>query len=230
MSASSPKVAALFVSEVGPYAQDPRFDAWGKTRDARLYHGDKPCVCHSPCERWGRFANGGPTAKAVFVLGDDGGCFQSALDNVRRVGGVLEHPQGSHAWGWFGLPYPPKTGWSPRDPWGGRSTYIDQGAYGHPAKKPTWLYAILPTFPDLRWERVWGRPRIGGDGFHSKLERAKAKARVGPKTKDKGFHPNVPDEWRWRTPDALKDELYAMAASCIGWKPTKPSTVQAVLA
>jgi len=99
----------------------------------------------------------------------------------------------------------------------GRSAYIDQGAYGHPAKKPTWLYAILPAFPELRWERVWDRPRIGGDGFHSSAERARAKARVG------GFEksPQVPSEWRWRTPDALKDALFEMAASCIGWTPRR---------
>ncbi len=214
-------VAALYVSEVGPYAKDPRFDAYGISRDARTYQGKAPVVGHSPCERYGRFATGGPTAKKVFVVGDDGGCFKSCLENVRRVGGVLEHPQGSKAWIIYDLPRPPSKGWSPADEWGGRSCYIDQGAYGHPAKKPTWLYAVLPEFPELRWKRVKGLPRIGGDGFHSKRERAKAKARITPRSKATGFHPNIPTEWRWRTPDALKDALHGMADSCHGWEPAR---------
>jgi hypothetical protein len=218
---SQAPVAALYVSEVGPYAADPRFDAWGIQRDARAYAGSLPVVGHPPCERWGRFATGGPTAKRAFTKGDDGGCFASCLGNVRRLGGVIEHPQGSYAFQHFGLPTPPRRGWSPPDEHGGRSTYIDQGAYGHPAKKPTWLYAVLPSYPELNWTRVWGLPRIGGDGFHSKLERAKAKARVTPPSKATGFHPNIPDHWRWRTPDSLKDALFAMAASCHGWKPSR---------
>lgn len=214
-------IAALFVAEKGPYASDPRFDAWGVTRDARSYAGPAPVVAHPPCERWGRFAEGSPTNKR-FQLGDDGGCFEAALAAVRRSGGVIEHPQGSHAFRHFGLPIPPRRGWSVPDRFGGRSCYIDQGAYGHPAKKPTWLYAVLPAFPDLNWTRVWGRPRIGGDGFHSTAERARAKARVGGKPRFE----QVPAEWNWRTPDDLKTVLHDLAASCIGWTPPPPRTRQ----
>lgn len=212
-------IAALFVSEEGPYAADPRFDAWGVGRDARTWPGGSPVIAHPPCERWGRMAKGSPRAQ-LYEVGDDGGCFQAALDAVRTFGGVIEHPQGSHAFGWHGLPIPSGRGWTPADPWGGRSTYIDQGAYGHPAKKPTWLYAILPTFPRLNWTRVWGRPYIGGDGYHGKAERDRAKA------SSKGVQkmPQIPKDWNWRTPDALKDELHAMAASCIGWTPRRIHT------
>lgn len=199
-------VAALFVSEVGPYAEDPRFDAWGVERDARGYDGDDPVVAHPPCERWGRMAKGSPTSQR-FEIGDDGGCFESALSSVRRCGGVLEHPQGTHAFRRFNLPTPPRKGWSHPDEHGGRSCYIDQGAYGHPAKKPTWLYAVVPEFPPLDWTRVWGRARIGGDGYHSSAERARAKARQGGAPKFE----QVPPEWRWRTPDRLKDTLYELA-------------------
>lgn len=208
------KVAALFVDDAGPYAADPRFDAWGVARDARSYAGSDPVVAHPPCERWGRMAKGSPTAQR-FEIGDDGGCFKAALAAVRRCGGVLEHPQGSHAWPRFGLPRPPAKGWSPPDENGGRSCYIDQGAYGHPAKKPTWLYAVLPAFPALDWTRVWGRPRIGGDGYHSTQERARAKARAGGPPRFQ----QVPTEWRWRTPDRLKDELHALATSARGAPP-----------
>lgn len=212
-------VAALFVAAKGPYANDPTVDAWTKERDARTYAGNLPIVGHSPCERWGAFAKGGPTAKRPFEVGDDGGCFAFALATVRRVGGVLEHPRGSKAWAAFGLPVPSGRGWSPADEYGGRSCYIDQGAYGHPAKKPTWLYAVLPSYPEMRWERVWGRPRIGGDGFHTALERKKAKARTTPKR-----IPNIQRKWRWMTPEDLKVQLLEMARSCAGWTPTRRQT------
>lgn len=217
-------IAALFVSEQGPYATDARFDAWGVSRDARTYAGNAPGVGHPPCERWGRMAKGSPKAQR-FEVGDDGGCFASCLANIRRTGGVIEHPQGSHAFRHFGLPIPPRKGWSHPDEHGGRSAYIDQGAYGHPAKKPTWLYAVLPSYPELDWTRVWDRPRIGGDGFHSSAERARAKARVGG---IKPF-PQIAPAWRWRTPDRLKDELHGMASSCLGWSPAPRVPKQAPL-
>lgn len=211
-------IAALFVAENGPYSSEPGVDAWGVSRDARTYAGSLPIVGHPPCERWGFFSEGGPTAKRPFKTGDDGGCFAHALATVRRVGGVLEHPRLSKAWPAFGLPIPRGKGWTHADAYGGRSCYIDQGAYGHPAKKPTWLYAVLPVYPELRWDRVWGRPRVGGDGYHSALERAKDKARLGgPKKR----HPKIPDHWRWRTPPELKAALIAMAESCHDWAPTR---------
>lgn len=224
MTESSPKVAALFVAEDGPYVKDPRFDAWPEARDARLYAGPMPVVAHPPCQRWGRFAEGSPQKKDK-KLGDDGGCFEAALRAVRTYGGVLEHPQGTHAFRHFRLPIPDGKRWTPPDAFGGRSIYIDQGAYGHPAKKATWLYAVLPgSYPRMLSHRVWGRPRIGGDGYHSSRERERAKA-AG---KHKPFQ-QVPAEWNWRTPDPLKDRLYLMAASCIGWKPELRQQ-QAVLA
>ena len=51
--------------------------------------------------------------------GDDAGCFKSALFDVRRFGGVLEHPEHSHAWKHFGLPKPPRDGgWIKADDFG----------------------------------------------------------------------------------------------------------------
>lgn len=44
------------------------------------------------------------------TLGDDGGCFESALASVRRFGGVIEHPWGSLAWPHFGLTTPGRGG------------------------------------------------------------------------------------------------------------------------
>lgn len=218
------QVVALYVDEKGPYANDRRFEIYGITRDARTYQGNRPCVCHPLCQRYGRMAKGSPGHQR-YEVGDDGGGFVHCRDTVRRVGGVIEHPAGSHAYTMHGLPIPPKTGWSHPDPWGGRSCRIDQGAYGHPAKKATWLYAVLPHYPELDWTRVSGLAWIGGDGYHGKRERDRAKS------SSKGIvkREQVPKDWNWRTPDRLKEVLYEMAASAIGWKPGVAVPLQAVL-
>jgi hypothetical protein len=59
-------------------------------------------------------ASGTATRKPhQYRLGEDGGCFEAALTAVRNYGGVLEHPEDSLAWGYFGLMTPPPTGgWS----------------------------------------------------------------------------------------------------------------------
>lgn len=58
-------VVALYVAEDGPYATDPRVEAWGVTRDARLYRGDVPAVTHPECKRWGRMAKGSPSIQRI---------------------------------------------------------------------------------------------------------------------------------------------------------------------
>lgn len=56
------------------------------------------------------------------------------------MGGVLEHPAWSDAFGAFGIAPPKPGGWQ-RTICGGWTCYVEQGRYGHPAKKATWLYA-----------------------------------------------------------------------------------------
>lgn len=92
-------VAVLYAYADGPYAGLDGVDVWDVTRDARTYAGPHPVVAHPPCERWGRYWHGGPSAKVRRTKGDDGGCFASALASVRRWGGVLEHPEASMARG-----------------------------------------------------------------------------------------------------------------------------------
>lgn len=173
------RVAVLYAYPNGPYAESPNVDIWGEDRDARTYDGDDPVVAHPPCSRWCRLA-GLVEARWGHKRGEDGGMFASALANVRRVGGVLEHPAYSDAWAAFGLPIPGARGWQ-RGSCGGWSCYVEQGRYGHPAKKATWLYAFGVELPTLRWGREldtaskagvsWcgnrvsngmvGRPRVG---------------------------------------------------------------------
>jgi hypothetical protein len=105
-------VAALFVMRGGPYWDLPGIDPWDDSRDARLYVGPHPVIAHPPCERWGRYWHGGPSARVRRVKGDDGGCFAAALRSVRAFGGVLEHPGASAAWDEFGLAQPSRAGGS----------------------------------------------------------------------------------------------------------------------
>ena len=201
-------IAALFVSRSGPYWNREGVDAWDIERDARKYDGPWPVVAHPPCERWGRYWSGGPSAKVRRTLGDDGGCFKSALENVERCGGVLEHPEASHAFKEFGLVVPPKTGgWFHDGSRGDFETWtccVEQGHYGHPARKATWLYyAGVNPPPSL----IWG-PSSGvrlDEGFHSKAERDAARAAGVPPRKRLSTVQNIV------TPPAFADLLISLA-------------------
>jgi hypothetical protein len=181
-------VAALFVATGGVYFGMPDVDPWDCRRDARLYDGPYPVVAHPPCERWGRYWGGGPMLHGTprqKKLGDDGGCFAAALSAVRRFGGVLEHPEASHAWKHHGLWTPPKGGtWVPAGD-GGWTCCVEQGHYGHAARKATWLYvsdpALVPRHEDMKWGPSHARTRAD-EGFHSREERKAARdAGIAPR-------------------------------------------------
>lgn len=168
------QVAALFAQTNGIYFGLDGVDPWDVHRDARLYSGPYPVVAHPPCERWGRYWSGGPSAKVRRKLGDDRGCFQAALEAVRKYGGILEHPEGSHAWRHFELNLPPRSGgWVNADFLGGWTCCVEQGHYGHRARKATWLYAFGVELPELKWGSSGKRERLE-DGFHSAEERRRA--------------------------------------------------------
>lgn len=141
-------IAALFIDEKGSYPTLPEVDAWGITRDARLYQGTDRVIAHPPCSVWCQLAYVNQ-ARYGHKVGEDGGCFASALASVRRCGGVLEHPAKSLAWKTFGLRRPLRGSWQPDgDAW---VTEVSQGAYGHRARKATWLYVVGPKPEDLDW-------------------------------------------------------------------------------
>jgi hypothetical protein len=204
-------VAALYVAAGGAYANLPGVDAWDEARDARLYAGPHPVVAHPPCQRWGKLWAGQPlhikrTGQRK-TKGDDGGCFAAALDAVRRFGGVLEHPWGSHAWPHFGLNVPPRSGgWVAADWHGGWTCCIEQGRYGHHARKPTLLLAYGATLPSLDWGASQATldpaivKRIG-------LERAKRRGEVGAKGGGTDSAPRI------GTPEPFRDMLLSMARS-----------------
>lgn len=204
-------IAALFVQTNGCYFGVPGVDPWDEARDARLYDGPHPVVAHPPCQRWGRYWNGGPSAKVARAKGDDGGCFAAALASVRKWGGVLEHPEASAAWEAFGLAAPPRNGgWIMADWISGHSGWtccVEQGAYGHQARKATWLYAHGVALPSLKWGPAAGDFVRLDEGFHSKEERARA-----IKT---GACQRLSKRQRAATPHAFRDVLLGMARSAV---------------
>lgn len=199
-------IAALYVETGGAYFGLSGVDPWDIKRDARSYAGPHPVVAHPPCKRWGRYARGGPSAKTPRVIGDDGGCFKSALAAVEWWGGVLEHPEASHAWKRFGIVSPPKRGgWVPaglyRPGW---TCCVYQGHYGHRAPKATWLYAFGIELPQLRWGPVDGA-RID-DGYHTAEDRRAAKLRGESWDTER-----LSKRERLATPPAFRDVLISMA-------------------
>ncbi len=149
-------IAALYVQTGGCYYGLEGVDPWDQARDARQYSGPWPVVAHPPCQRWGKLWAGQPLHIKLTgerkTKGDDDGCFRSALSAVRVFGGILEHPEGSHAWAHFGLNRPAREGgWVVADFDGGWTCCVEQGRYGHYARKPTWLYAAHCTLPELDW-------------------------------------------------------------------------------
>lgn len=201
-------VAALYVASNGCYFGLPGVDPWDKARDARAYAGPYPVVAHPPCERWGRYWGGAPSTWPRLKLGDDGGCFASALAAVRRWGGVLEHPEGSHAWRHFNLNMPPRGGaWVVADFEGGWTCCVEQAHYGHRARKATWLYAHGVDLPSLAWGKAPGDFVRLDEGFHSKEERARA-----IKT---GACQRLSKNQRAATPHAFRDLLISMAQTAM---------------
>lgn len=212
------KIAALYVKSEGAYYGIPGVDPWDEKRDARKYKGPYPVVAHPPCQRWGKFWAGQPlwikrTGERK-KKGDDGGCFEHALDAVRRYGGVLEHPAGSYAWEYFGLNKPPKSGgWIAAELPGshnGWTCQVEQGRYGHYARKPTWLYAVGCNLPQLDWGNSppkfpqWAIEKHGLDY----CKRAGELAFKGGGTDSAA---------RIGTPDAFRDILISMARSVRNW-------------
>jgi hypothetical protein len=190
-------VAALFVDPRGCYAGLPGVDPWGEERDARLYDGHAPVVGHPPCSTWCQLAAVNEKRWGK-MRGDDGGCFESCLANVRRVGGVLEHPAFTIAWTRFGLRRPHLGGGWLWTRCGGHVCHVEQGRYGHPARKATWLYAFGVDLRELLWgpckdAKAW----VSTFANHGD-DKSKKRVRYGVAA---------------ATPPAFRDELLAMARS-----------------
>lgn len=123
-------VAALYVDPRGPYPKMAGVEPWDERRDARQYAGPHPIVAHPPCGPWGRLRAMNRHQPRELAL--------IAVEQVRRYGGVLEHPSGSLLWRERHLPLPGEFA----DAFGGWTFDVDQCDLGHVARKQTWLYLV----------------------------------------------------------------------------------------
>lgn len=114
-------------------------DVWDIERDARMWLGGEPCICHPPCRAWGQlshFAKPRPDEKQLAVF---------SIEMIRKHGGVLEHPRASKLWPYLGLPLGNEV-----DEYGGYSICVDQFAWGHKARKRSLLYICGVEKRDLQ--------------------------------------------------------------------------------
>ena len=192
-------IAALFVQTGGAYFGIDDVDPWDEPRDARKYAGPHSVVAHPPCSRWCK-----PLAKVNETryghkIGDDGGCFAHALRTVRMLGGVLEHPANTYAWDHFHIVKPQRGVWKSADDgsWASNSSWVSevsQSAYGHPARKNTWLYYVGNGPPPAL---DWRDPK--GTHLTSWLQRTSRDA------------PRLSKKEAIKTPPAFRDLLLSLA-------------------
>jgi hypothetical protein len=155
----------LYVEKGGIYYEIPDVDQWPEDRDARGYNGPFPVVAHPPYQRWSSLAKL-CESKYGIKAEQDGGCFEHALNCVRKFGGVLEHPSRSLAFKKYLLPTPTKFGvweyWPDDNSW---TIQFNQSTYGHKSQKPTWLYYVgnVPPLP-IDSTFVAHTHQIGGAG------------------------------------------------------------------
>ena len=116
----------------------------------------------------------------------------------------MEHPADSLAWAAHGLIAPPRSGgWVSAGDWQGFTCCVEQGHYGHLARKATWLYAVDCDFPVLRWGKSEAKVRLD-DGYHSTEERRRAVKR--------GVVERLPASQRSVTPLPFRDVLLASSS------------------
>lgn len=138
------EVAVLFARTDSNYKKIAECDVWDADRDARNYPGSYPVIAHPPCRAWGQLrhmAKPRPDEKQLAIF---------AIDQVRKYGGVLEHPKNSSLWPTANLPTD-----NILDQYGGWTLPINQYWCGHRADKQTNLYIVgckpseIPDIPIL---------------------------------------------------------------------------------
>lgn len=177
------EIAVLFARRDSVYKMLPGCDVWDADRDALKWPGGHPVIAHPPCRAWGRlrtFANPEPGEKELAIW---------AVEQVRKFGGVLEHPAQSTLWEHCKLPF------SYIDEFGGWTLQAPQWWWGHKAEKNTWFYIVgihpvhLPEIP----------MKLGEPEF------------VVQSRKRSDYRPHIPKADRERTPEQLAHWLCQVA-------------------
>lgn len=192
------EIAVLFARSDSVYKSIPGCDVFDIDRDARNWPGGCPVVAHPPCRAWGRlrhFAKPRDDEKQLAIF---------AVEQVRRFGGVLEHPEGSTLWGAAGLPAPGQ-----RDEYGGWALPVFQQWWGHRAEKATLLYIVgcAPAeIPDL--------PFVLGKASHVIAQNRSMPDGSRMKKGHPSWRPEVSKAEREHTPQALAEWLVELASRC----------------
>lgn len=196
-------VAVLFCREDSIYKTMPGVDAWDMERDARKWPGGVPAVAHPPCRAWGRLrglANPRDDEKDLGIW---------AVGQVRKYGGVLEHPAFSKLWEACDMPKPGQM-----DEFGGWTLDIYQSDWGHKAQKRTWLYIVgaspimLPEIPIALGEATHIVASSGRRKDGSRLRSGEIGRRGGRR------RPELSKADRERTPPRFAQWLVQLAARC----------------
>ena len=168
-------IAVLFARRDSFYKTLPDVDVWDIDRDARNWAGGCPVVAHPPCRAWGQFAM---FAKPRH---DEKELAPWAVKQVRKFGGVLEHPANSKLWMTMDLPLSQE-----RDEFGGWTLPIHQHWWGHRAEKKTRIYVVgvdpsgIPIMPYRMDEPTRVIGDVGRSGFGKRPEVTKAEREHTP--------------------------------------------------
>lgn len=125
------RVAVLFARADSIYKKlrGCNLTVWDERRDARNWPGGCPVIAHPPCRAWGglrHMAKPIPGERELTLF---------ALEQVRKWGGVLEHPRRSQLWPELRLPLGEQV-----DEFGGYTLQVNQCWWGHKAEKASLLY------------------------------------------------------------------------------------------
>lgn len=125
-------VSVLCAARNSVYKGMQDVDVFDIQRDARSFCGETSVVCHPPCRSWSAYCS--HQAKPMPGEKDLG---PWCVEQVKRCGGVLEHPAHSRLWDHCGLP---RVGDPERD--GMFSMWLEQSWFGDTRTKNTWLFLV----------------------------------------------------------------------------------------
>ena len=191
-------VTVLFARSDSIYKTLPGVDVYDAQRNALNFPGGTPVIAHPPCRAWGQLSHMAKPVPGERELA------LWAIEQVRKNGGVLEHPRQSKLWPAAQLPRPGYT-----DDHGGWTLPILQSDFGHRAKKATYLYIV-----GVEPKNIPQLPIILGDSTHiigtSGRRRNGRRLRPG----EQGYKPECTHPEREHTPILLAKYLIELAEKC----------------
>ena len=147
-------ISVLFAARESIYKTIPGLDVWDIDRNALNWPGGNRGIFHPPCRLWSKWLRHLSTAPR-----EERNLALWSVDQVRKEGGILEHPACSLLWTEARLPKP-GTG----DTYG-FSIALYQQWFGHKAQKATWLYICdIKSLPEIPF--VLGDPAVRGPWGH----------------------------------------------------------------